>query len=498
MKKFISLGAIFVLAFSSVYLLRNWGDGGGLFGREDAGQFTPEKATLQGEPAIDAAEVPGLVRANDEMVKLVEKVTPSVVSIDTEIVRQEKVLDPLRQRFYLRDRLTPGLGSGVIVSEEGHVITNHHVIEGHSKIRVTLHDERSFAAYLIASDKILDIAVLKIQTGRKKMRFEPLKFADSDSVKVGQLAIAVGNPFGLGESVTVGRISARDRSLSDGQSDLFQTDAAINPGNSGGPLLNHLGEIIAINASIYSQNRENPAFQGIGFSIPANDVRRALEHILKIGRPVHGYLGVATQDFNNYTRSVYDHEGAGVIVAEVVPESPADEAGLRPHDILVAYDGEEVTSTEGFLMRVKRSEVGLAKTLEIIRGGERLTLEVRAADADQLTSLDPPGGSERLSGDRSIATAVGLDVQNLSQIYRAQGVRGVFVRRVLQGSLAEEAGFQANDLIMTINDIPIRDMRDFYIRLVATAASRETRLLVRRGRQSQVLTVPRVLLEEAD
>ncbi|YCM42345.1 trypsin-like peptidase domain-containing protein [Verrucomicrobiaceae bacterium 227] len=494
-KRIIVLCTVFAAAFFTVYAFRAWQGGYGIFGQgevEDGGQFTPEHATLESKPALDPSQVPGLIRTNDEMVTLVEEVTPAVVSINTEIMKRERVLDPLRGQIYERDRLMPGLGSGVIVSAEGHVITNHHVIEGHKKIRVTLHDGRSLPATLVNSDKLLDIAVLRIKSGKEDETFEALKFADSDQVKVGQLAIAVGNPFGLGESVTVGRISARDRSLSDDQRDLFQTDAAINPGNSGGPLLNHLGEIIAINASIYSEDLENPGFQGIGFSIPSNEVKRTLEYILDKGRPVHGYLGLETRDFNNYLRSVYKYQGQGVVVGGVTPGSPAAKAGLQRHDIITAYQGEGVTTTASFLNRVKRSKVGSEAKIAIHRGSETLILSAIVAEADPFAIASEVSTSGRLASDDAIITAVGLTVRNPPQFSRLRRLAGVIVTQVAPNSLAASIGIRPNDLLLEINGSQIRGSEDFYLRLVATAAVQQTQLRVIRGNASKVLTLPQV------
>ena len=495
-KRIIVLCFVFAAAFLSVYVFRAWQEGRPIFGfghEKTDGQFAPEHATLESKSALDPSEVPGLIRANDEMVTLVEKVTPAVVSIDTEIVKRERVIDPFRGRIYERDRLTPGLGSGVIVSAEGHVITNLHVIEGHKGIRVTLHDGRSLPATLINSDKLLDIAVLRIKSGKEGERFTALKFGDSDAVKVGQLAIAVGNPFGLGESVTVGRISARDRSLSDGQRDLFQTDAAINPGNSGGPLLNHLGEIIAINASIYSQDRENPGFQGIGFSIPSNEVKRTMEYILKKGRPIYGYIGLETRDFNNYLRSVFNYQGqGGVLVWDVTPGSPADKAGLKPYDIITAYDGEGVKSTAEFLNRVQRSEVNSEVKVSIYRGVETLILNARVEELDPFAIPIEMSSSARVASDEAIIKAVGLTVRNTPAVFRARGLGGVFVTKVVPNSLAAQVGIQANDLLLEINGSRIRNDEDFYLRLVATAAVQETQLQVIRGNTRNLVTLSRV------
>jgi len=493
-KRVIVLCFVFAAAFFSMHVYRAWRGGHPIFGLKqevESGQFAPEHATLQMAPAIDPSLVPGLIRANDEMVALVDRVTPAVVSIDTEILKRERILDPLQGRIYERDRVTPGLGSGVIVSEEGHIITNHHVIKGHKRIRVTLHDGRSLPATLINSDKLLDIAVLRIKSSQSDEKFDALKFGDSEDVRVGQIAIAVGNPFGLGESVTVGRISARDRSLSDGQRDLFQTDAAINPGNSGGPLLNHLGEIIAINASLYSENRENPGFQGIGFSIPSNDVKRTMEYILKKGRPVHGYLGLRTQDLNDYLRSVFNYpDGRGVVVLDVTPGSPAEQAGLKPYDIITAYQGEGVQATKDFLNRVQRSEVASEAIISVWRVNSSVNLKSVVGEANPFGQPEQLADSGRLASDEAILKTIGLRVRGLPFGSRMRG--GVFVNEVLSGSLAEQKGIKANDFLLEINDARIRNSQDFYLRLVATAAVNETKLRVYRGNKNSVVTFPRI------
>ena len=484
LKRLLVLSLVFIGAFVSVHVFRAWHDGEPIFGfgSEDSDQqYTREYATLQTKPAIDPSLVPGLVRANDEMVSLVDRVTPAVVSIDTEILKRERVIDRYTRRIYERDRVTPGLGSGVIVSEEGHIITNHHVIEGHQKIRVTLHDGRSLPATLINSDKLLDIAVLRIKSGDPEEKFYPLKFGDSDAVRVGQLAIAVGNPFGLGESVTVGRISARDRSLSDNQRDLFQTDAAINPGNSGGPLLNHLGEIIAINVSIYSEDRENPGFQGIGFSIPANDVVRTLEYILDKGRPIHGYLGLATRDLKQHVAIDLNFSGQGVLVSGVTPGSPASDGGLEPYDIILAYQGEGVTNARGLLNRIRRSKVGSDADISVWRKDKVINLRSIVGEANPFEQGQQIAENARLASDQAILNAIGIAVRDLPAAYRNYG--GVLVQQVAPGSLADQKGIRPNDYIFEFNGQRISNAQQFYFNLVSGAAVTETTLHIRRNNQ---------------
>lgn len=496
-KRILVLCLVFATAFLFVHVFRAWRGGYSIFGdneSQSSQQFAPEHATLETKPAINPSEVPGLLRANDEMIELVARVTPAVVSIDTEILKRERVLDPLRGYIYERDRLSPGLGSGVIVSKEGHIITNHHVIQGHQRIRVTLSDGRSLPATLINSDKLLDIAVLRVESTDLDEKFTALKFADSDKVRVGQIAIAVGNPFGLGESVTVGRISARDRSLSDGQRDLFQTDAAINPGNSGGPLLNHIGEIIAINASIFSADSENPSFQGIGFSIPANEVKRTMEYILQKGRPVHGYLGLNTRDLNNYLRSVLNYRGQGVVVWGVGIDSPAADIGLERFDIITSYQGEAVTTTKDFINRVQRSIVGSEAKIQVQRGEESLEFTAKIAEAIPFDNASKTGNiianTGRIASDAAILNAVGLAVRKLPPNNRIQG--GVLVQRVLKNSLADKRGIQRNDLLLEINGARISNESDFYLRLVANAAVSETKVRVIRGQETWIVTFPAI------
>ena len=488
-KRIFVLGLVFAIAFTGVYIFRAWQGGHPIFGfgeKPPARQFSPENATLASDPPLLSSEVPGLARANDEMVTLVKRVTPSVVSIDTKILKKELRLDPLRNRVYERSRVTPGLGSGVIISEEGHVITNHHVIDGHQEIRITMKDGRNLPAILIDSDPLSDIAVLRIK-GQPGELFQPLKFADSDNVEVGQLAIAVGNPFGLGPSVTTGRISARDRSLSDSQRDMLQTDAAINPGNSGGPLLNHLGEIIGINASIYSTDRENPSFGGISFSIPSNDVVRTMSHILEKGRPIYGFLGIQARDLDQNLRSIFAYSGKGALIWDVTPGSPADLAGLKQYDIVAAFKDSGVESATSLISSVQRTNVGEDVTISIWRSNKTLNLKATIAESDPFGIANKPPLAGRLASDDAIVQVIGLEVRNLPGNSRMRGYGGVVVTRATSNSYGQKAGIKPGDILLEINGERIRNHEDFYLKLVAAAAVQETRLHVIRGNHKAVL-----------
>ena len=391
-RKPIFLIAVFFVAYGAVSALRKCASG------ESPSAWLPglsqkpserraEKFTLPDLPRLNVGNVELLSRLNEEYATLTRAVVPSVVSIDTQGYSTQRLAD-FWGRVFERRMPTQGQGSGVIVSKEGHVVTNHHVVAGQQKFRILLHGGRSYTARLIGEDRLLDIAVLKIDD---KGPFQPLKLGDSSQVQVGQLVFAVGNPFGLGETVTQGIISAKERSISDNQRDLFQTDAAINPGNSGGPLVNLRGEIIGINAAIFSPDRQNPGFQGVGFSIPSNDVRDAIEQILERGRPIRGFLGVQMRDLDLTLRSHLDYGGeSGALVTAIVPGSPAEMSGLQQWDVIVSLDGKTIQSSNQLFSLIQGSRVGGAIAIEVWRSGSIVKLQAKIAESDADAPV-PPG-----------------------------------------------------------------------------------------------------------
>jgi S1-C subfamily serine protease len=391
-RKPIFLIAVFFVAYGAVSALRKCASG------ESPSAWLPglsqkpseqraEKFTLPDLPPLNVGNVELLSRLNEEYANLTRAVVPSVVSIDTQGIQTQRLAD-FWGRVFERRMPTQGQGSGVIVSKEGHVVTNHHVVAGQQKFRILLHGGRSYTARLIGEDRLLDIAVLKIDD---KGPFQPLKLGDSSQVQVGQLVFAVGNPFGLGETVTQGIISAKERSISDNQRDLFQTDAAINPGNSGGPLVNLRGEIIGINAAIFSPDRQNPGFQGVGFSIPSNDVRDAIEQILERGRPIRGFLGVQMRDLDLTLRSHLDYGGeSGALVTAIVPGSPAEMSGLQQWDVIVSLDGKTIQSSNQLFSLIQGSRVGGTIAIEVWRSGSIVKLQAKIAESDADAPV-PPG-----------------------------------------------------------------------------------------------------------
>ena len=341
-----------------------------------ATSFTPAD-----KPRLDPKDLQILSALDEEYTRLAEAVVPSVVSITSSNPRRNAPANPLELFFGPRNR-TPrySLGSGVIVSKEGHILTNNHVIEGMTTIAVQLTDGREVPARFIGSDPSTDIAVLQINVPN----LTPLPLGDSEKVRVGQVVFAVGNPFGLQETVTQGIISARGRrAVSDSDVEFLQTDAAVNDGNSGGPLLNLRGEIIGINTAIFSKSKDGGNI-GISFAVPANTARRTLESVLATGRAVRGYLGVTVQEMTpQLAAQLGAADARGAIVTDVTPDSPAEAAGLQPGDILREIGGSPVVGLQDVPARIAEAPIGKKTAIVLERDGQTLTVSASIAEAPQ-------------------------------------------------------------------------------------------------------------------
>jgi serine protease Do len=383
---------IFILAALVVFAIYRWQrlehfvhDGG-----------RPERYTPASGPKIDLKDMQVLAALDSEYTRLVDAVVPSVVSIATSRhVQVARIADPLERFFRNRrllqqppqERIQTALGSGVIVSKEGHILTNRHVIAEMEKIEVQLTDGRVEPATLIGADEQTDIAVLKIDA----KNIEPLALGDSDQVRVGQMVFAIGNPFGLQETVTQGIVSAKGRrAMADSGVEFFQTDAAVNQGNSGGPLLNLRGEIIGINSAIYSTSDQG-AWLGISFAIPSNVARRALESLLKNGRIIRGYLGVNMMDITPFiARQLGLPDTAGALVEEVVSGSPAEKAGVQPRDVIQRFNGHPITDTRALRSRVAETDIGGKAELTIFRNGQQIVVTAIVSETPAGTATTPP------------------------------------------------------------------------------------------------------------
>ncbi|MGI8601527.1 MAG: trypsin-like peptidase domain-containing protein [Verrucomicrobiales bacterium] len=420
-----------------------------------------EKYTPPDAPALKPEDVPLLEKLNAENTRLIEAVTPAVVSVNTTRIVHGRALtlDWFGPVMRNRSIAQTGLGSGVIVTKEGHVVTNYHVVEGVDEIQVTTFDNTKSLATKIGEDPDADIAILKIQNPKVK-EYPALSFADSDKVKVGEAVWAIGNPFGLSESVTQGIISHRDRQFSDRDPSKFQTDAVINPGNSGGPLVNTRGEIVGINVAIFTGQQNVQVWQGVGFAIPAKDVRRAFRRIMQIGAPGGrepvGYIGVSAD-----TAAGDSDADTAVIITEVSPDSPADQAGVKPGDRVKKFGGRGVSDAMDFLKRINNYPVSEEADLVVSRGSETLNLKVTVVDREVAMSAE-----ERTAERRDLRELIGIEVQNLTGSSRtrrnlAADFTGVVVSGVETGSPADGAMLRG-DVIYQVNGIPVDSVEKFF------------------------------------
>ena len=498
-RRSLTLVVVFFAAFAAIAAIRIWRSGGDLRSlmpgaSKSNGQFKSEPFTLPDQVPLAVGDVELLSRLNNEYAKLTEAVVPSVVCINTSGVRSEELFDVWGRGSEVRNYPTQGQGSGVIVTREGHVMTNHHVIAGQRNIQVILHGGKAYNAHLIGEDTLLDIAVLKIDGSET---FTPLKLGDSTQVKVGQIVLAVGNPFGLGETVTQGIISAKERSLSDNQRDLFQTDAAINPGNSGGPLVNLHGEIIGINVAIYSPDKQNPGFRGVGFSIPSNDVKDSLLQILERGRPIRGFLGInQVRDVDETVRAFLRYSGpGGAAVLGVLPGSPAQTAGLEYGDIVESVNREKIKTSTQLFSLIQRAKVGEILNLDIWRKGKSMLLKATIAESEAASQspqppVDPPS-QDQASHPQEILDALGIQVRDLLVQERLRGYRGVFVTGLAGKGLAADL-LKPGDLIYAVNRSRIGSANEFFLYLAASAAVQDTTLNVLRDGQPIQVNLPPV------
>ncbi len=374
---------------------------------------------------------------------------------------------------YQEYRRRGSIGSGVIISPEGYILTNEHVVGSADKITVTLPDGRTFKAAVKGVDVRSDLAVIKIDA---KEELPSAKLGDSESLKIGQWVVAIGNPFAFAlqnpePTVTTGVVSALHRSLGRTFSqdrdynDLIQTDAAINPGNSGGPLVNLKGEVIGINVAIFSTSG---GYQGIGFAVPANKARRILER-LKAGKQVaYGWLGVTVQELNPDLAAYFGvAQEKGVLVSDVFSGSPAEKGGVRAGDVIVSFDGKEISSVRELLGAVAETDVGKTVKLGVVRENKAQTLALVLAERPSGNAVTRPASKGQKEEAQAPAgpwrgiEAGELDEAAVARRGTLRGASKVVVERVQPGSAAEQAGIIRGDVILEINKIPVTDLAKY-------------------------------------
>ncbi|MFZ3122941.1 MAG: DegQ family serine endoprotease [Thermodesulfovibrionales bacterium] len=412
-----------------------------------------------------------IIETSKAFSEIANSVSPVVVNISTtKIVKREAPSffdDPFFNFFGpSHDFGSPkkwkeqSLGSGVIVSSDGYIITNNHVIEQAEEIKVTLYDKKSFKGKIVGSDPKTDIAVIKINAGN----LPTAAWADSDKLQVGEFVLAIGNPFGLSHSVTMGIISAVGRAsvgITDYE-DFIQTDAAINPGNSGGPLVNIKGEVIGINTAIFSKTG---GYQGIGFSVPSNLVRSVMEDLIKYGKKTRGWLGVSIQRLTPELAEKFGiKDSDGALVGDVVKGSPAEKAGIMRGDIVLEYNGKKVKDADSLRNTVAQTKAGSQVNIKILRKGKEYNLIVTITEAPK-----EPGEAkiESVPEDARRGEALaGLEVVELTkEIAQQLGLnrdeKGVVLLKVETGSAADEAKLRKGDVIQEIDTKKVTSINDF-------------------------------------
>ncbi len=408
--------------------------------------------------------------------EVAKAVTPAVVNITTSGV--EKIADSGNSRDRMeeffgspwgpfgprrfgppmepRERRDGGQGSGVIVAPDGYVLTNNHVIAGARTVTVTLPDKREFKGRIVGTDPKTDIAVIKIDGSN----LPTIPWGDSSKLQVGEYVLAIGNPFGLNSTVTLGIVSAlgRGRMGITQYEDFIQTDAAINPGNSGGALVNTRGELVGINTAIFSQTG---GYQGVGFAVPTTMSKPIYESLIKTGKVVRGYLGVGIQDLTpDLAKSFGVSDGKGAVVTEVKEEGPADRGGLKQGDVITMFQGAAIDDAVALQRAVTRTPVGSNATVTVIRDGRKKDLTVSVGelpDSTQVAKAETGGTDHPLAGlavqdlDRNTAQELGLKGK----------LQGVVVMSVEPDSSAERAGLMPGDVIREINKQPVTSAKDY-------------------------------------
>ncbi|HEY2485672.1 MAG TPA: DegQ family serine endoprotease [Candidatus Binataceae bacterium] len=407
-----------------------------------------------------------------DFVDLAAKLSPAVVNISTEGTEQGGSEGEFPAPY--GHQHGKSLGSGFIVSKDGYILTNDHVIENPSKVTVTLQDGHNYTAKVIGGDSKTDVALLKIDAGHE-LAVAPL--GNSDDLKVGQWVMAIGNPFGFDHTVTVGVVSAKGRFLPDSVDQFIQTDASINPGNSGGPLIDLSGGVVGVNAAIFTSTGRS---MGIGFAIPINLVKEELSELRDHGKVKHGWLGVMIQEVTPELAESMDlKEARGALVAEVIKNSPAAIAGVKRGDVIIEFDGHPIKDRRELPLLVTRTPLGKTVTFKIVREKQEKDLVANITESQE-AELAAAESRPKMTGTPS---SFGLRVQDLSpDLAHELGLdSGVLISGVEPGSRGDEVGLQARDVILEVNRSPVKDVSSYQQALKAGGKGSIVLLLVKRG-----------------
>jgi serine protease Do len=440
---------------------------------------------------------------NEGFTAVVKESMPAVVNISTtRVVKSQGAApfmnDPFFKEFFgdefsrqfqvPKSRRESALGSGVIVDKRGYIITNNHVIAKADEIKVVLNDKREFKAKLIGTDPKTDVAVIKI----KGDNLPVLPWGNSDNLQVGEYVLAIGNPFGLSQTVTMGIVSATGRAnvgIADYE-DFIQTDAAINPGNSGGALVNAKGQLVGMNTAIFSRSG---GYMGIGFAVPSNMAHKVMESLIKNGKVTRGWLGVSIQALDEELAKHFGLKSPeGVLVNEVMDGTPAAKGGVKEGDVIVAFDGKKTPDPTTLRNIVAETKVGKRVKMTVMRDGKAKTLNIMVAEQPKNLTMSQQQQPESDHNTSSILK--GVEVQNMNpQIAQQLGLpkttTGVVVTDVSVGSPAERAGLISGDVILQVNNKRITNIGDFRNAVQSANKKRGLLLLINRHGRKEFLGI---------
>ncbi len=451
--------------------------------------------------AKSSADVELLDRTSKAFTRVVKDVQPAVVhiavtsTVDTNSEYEQFFNHPFFERFFgpeyryqdpqRRKRQQQGAGSGFIIDKEGHILTNNHVVEKADKITVTLSDNVEVEATLVGTDPKSDVALIKIDVNHD---LPVVELGDSDSLEVGEWVIAIGNPFGLDQTVTVGVVSAKGRSRVgiNEYENFIQTDAAINPGNSGGPLLNIYGQVVGINSALYSRTG---GYMGIGFAIPINMAKFINEQLMKNGTVTRGYLGVGIQDVDESLAESFGLQKAGgVLITDVQEDTPASKAGVKSQDIIVKLNDIELQDTQDLRNRIAQTVPGTSVVLHIIRDGKPVELKVNIGEQPANFGLAGISGSSQ-----NPLSSFGLVVQeltpDLAEQLGYQGRQGLVISEVDPNSPAAEVGLQSGFLIEEVQKVKVNSIEELQQVMKQSDTSNRVLLRVRVGQNSRYVVL---------
>jgi len=446
----------------------------------------------------DAGDLEALRNIGTGFSAIAKEVSPSVVNVSVSRTVKNSFHgfdffgdSPFDDFFDFRvpeneEYLIEGAGSGVIVSKDGYILTNNHVVEGAEEITVRTFDGKSYEAKLIGTDPRTDLAVIKVDDAN----LPAAELGDSDEIQVGEWVLAIGNPFQLSHTVTAGIVSAKGRAnvgLADYE-DFIQTDAAINPGNSGGALVNLDAEVVGINTAIASNTG---VYSGVGFAIPINMAKAIMEQLIKTGKVTRGWLGLYIQPVTPELKEQFDLPGEdGALVSEVVDGGPSDAAGLERGDVVVEFDGTHIKDVNQLRMMAAGTEIGKKVKVKVIRDGREKTFTVNIEELpeEETGSMFEPHGSEQKMSDK-----MGFSVRNLTENAREQlglepGTKGVVVESVKQTSDAYQNGLRQGDVIVEIDGEPISGLSDYQTKVSKLDEGDKALLLVITGGHTRYVT----------